>query len=99
MPAGQFPIQLPVPIGGVRADVMPYDIPPGFLWRSSNVVDLYGKITTRPGYLVINPAAPDATRSSGGMTYRDVNGAYQTVVATLAKWSLFNGLAWSDITG
>lgn len=93
------PIELDPPLGGVRGDVVPYKIPPGFLWRSQNVVDRYGKLRTRPGLQAATTTGPAGGRLSGGMFFKTVAGNPRIVAATLTKWSQLVGNAWTDISG
>lgn len=97
MPQGQT-VELHPPLGGVRGDVVPYDIPPGFLWRSQNIVPRYGQLRTRPGLEPVATTGP-ASRISGGMYFKPTTGAAQTVAATLTKWYKVSGNAWVDISG
>lgn len=97
MPEGR-PIELHPPLGGVRGDLVPYDIPEGYLWRSTNVLDRYGKIRTRPGLQAAATIGPGA-RLSGGQTLRTVAGTTHIVAATLTKWYRLNANAWTDISG
>ena len=91
-------IELHPPLGGVRSDVVPYDIPPGFLWRSQNIVPRYGRLRTRPGLQKAATTGP-GSRISGGFTFKNAAGAQQIVAATLTKWYKLLGDAWVDISG
>lgn len=97
MPQGQT-IELHPPLGGVRSDVVPYDIPPGFLWRSNNIVPRYGRLRTRPGLQKAATTGP-GSRISGGMMFKNAASTTQIVAATLTKWFKLSGDAWVDISG
>lgn len=99
MPQGTTPIALPPPKGGVRADVQPYEIPEGFLWRSNNVVDLYGQITTRPGLSLAGVTQPGGSRISGLFHFLTPAGVDVAVAANLTKWWHLVGSTWTDISG
>lgn len=97
MPQGN-PIELHPPLGGVRGDLVPYDIPNGFLWRSINIVDRWGRLRTRPGSRAVSTTGP-GSRITGGQEFRMVSGVDQTVAATLTGWWRLSGGGWVDITG
>ena len=97
MPQG-VPIELPPPLGGVRGDVVPYQIPPGYLWRSLNVLERYGRLRTRQGLRPTAAAGP-GSRIVGGQAFTTAAGVDQTVAATPSGWWRLGPAAWVDISG
>jgi hypothetical protein len=77
---------------------MPYEIPPGFLWRSLNVVDRYGRLRTRQGLSRV-AAAGLGSRPTGGVSFKTAGGARLTVAAGTDKWYRLSGGSWVDISG
>ncbi len=93
------PFSLSPPLVGVRGDVAPHEIPPGFLWRSLNTVDRYGRLRTRPGFQAAVSGA-SLGRIRGGFSFKNVAGVRQTVAAGgAAWWSLISNNQWTDISG
>lgn len=97
MPEGQ-PIELHPPLGGVRGDLAPWEIPPGFLWRSQNFLDRFGRLRTRPGLQAAASTGPGA-RVSGGQGFTTNLGIAQVVAASGTKWKKLESDSWTDISG
>src|ERR1019366_4828101 len=87
---GIIPIQIVVPTQGLVANVPNYLVPSGGLVDGSNVfVDIDGLLKTRLGYSLVGTLNP-AERINGIISYRDTNGDFVDVIATVNRWWKYN---------
>jgi len=100
---GTTPIPVPVPEGGWRTDKPIHQLPldclisqPGSLDSQNVIIDFDGLLKPRLGYEVLHDFGE---RLMGGISWTDVTGTVEIIVATLTRWWAFRPAGWEDITG
>ena len=97
---GVVAIQIVAPTQGLVANVPSQLAPQGSLVDGSNVfVDIDGRLKVRSGYAQVGVLTP-AERVNGLVSYRDSNGDFVDVVATVNRWQKYNNdNTFTDISG
>lgn len=98
MPRGA-PLDVPVPIRGVRFDLPTYRTPEGFLAMGTNVVSRHGVLIPRPGLAKLFTTG-FGEQVMGGMYYK-LNNLTEKVIAgglTKIKVANFSTSTWDDLT-
>ncbi len=97
MATSQQSIPIPLPAGGVRADLLSDHLPPDALAASENWIFRDGAMRTRNGLAAL--AATVSQRPTGYIYYPHNDGSARLVKATTGKWFKYVSGAWTDITG
>ena len=92
-------IPIPVPVGGERGDLAPYEIPPNAMRKCQNMIRSdTGTLILRPGYKVTSGTQP-GTRIMGLYYFRTASETEKSVAMTQTGWWQHDGTNWVDISG